>query len=204
MSGGTAVALTIAAILAGKAIALDPAVDRGIAEIFTPEDHAQWMADAEAYPGTEDFDLLSTFIVDHSYGESGSEEEIEEFLASWGPRLEHWKAEKPTFETWQAGMIEEWKAENYAGSSWFDRYQEGFGLFDLIFMALGVTTAFKLAGRPEEVRVKRDAKSANQTVARTSASSRSDASSGTMGSYPSGSVAVKKLESTDDSDLPPR
>jgi hypothetical protein len=152
VSGGTAVALTIAAICAGKAIALDPAIDQGIEELFTEDTYAELMADAEAYPGSgADDDALSTFIVDHSYGESGSEEEMEDFLASWGPRLEEWKATRPSFEAWRNAEAERAKAELFAGQSWFDRYRQGFGLFDLIFIALGVTTAFKLAGRPGDL-----------------------------------------------------
>lgn len=152
MSGGAAVGLTIAAILAGKGLALDPAIDQGILEIFTEEDYAEVMADAEAYPGSgADDDVLSTFIVDHSYGESGSEEELDDFLASWGPRLEEWKATKPTFEAWREAEAERFKGEAFEGTSWFDRYRQGFGLFDLIFIALGVTTAFKLAGRPADI-----------------------------------------------------
>jgi len=150
VSGGTAVAFTLVAILAGKAIALDPAIANALEEIFTPADYAEVMADAEAYPGDEDYDALSTFIVDHSYGESGSEEEIEDFLASWGPLLERWKAEKPTFEAWRDAEVARFQAENMPDEGWFDRYQACFGLFDLIFVGLGITTAFKLAGRPGE------------------------------------------------------
>lgn len=151
VSGGSAVACALVAILAGKAIALGPVIDDAFEDLFVEADYQELMADAEAYPGSADFDALSAFIVDHSYGESGSEEEVDDFLATWGPLLDRWKAEKPSFETWRDAQVERAKAEAFAGQSWFDRYQTCFGLFDLIFIALGVTTAFKLAGRPEDI-----------------------------------------------------
>jgi len=103
VSGGTAAILTIAAMLGGKSIALDAGIEKGLAERIIPDDHRELMTDADAYPGSEDREALRKFIVDHSFGDTGSDEEIEEFLEVWEPSLVLWKTEKPSYESWRDG-----------------------------------------------------------------------------------------------------
>ncbi len=150
-SGGIAAALVLASILGGKMLAVDAIIGRAVSEKLTLGEYREQLSDAEAFPGIEDRERLRSFIIEHEFSEKGTEEEIDSFLVIWAPELEKLRAENPDFETWRAQQIDRRKELVYSQSSRIDFIQESLGLIDLIFAALGVSTAFKLAGRPEAI-----------------------------------------------------
>jgi hypothetical protein len=150
ISGGVAAGLVLVAILGGKGLAYSVEIKNDVDTILAETEEEfldELMSDAEAYPGSDDRGALREFIVEHGFYEGASEEEVEWFLSIWAPSLERWKVEQPDFET----FLIQYEEILYSQDSLVEIIQANLGLFDLLFAFFGVTTAFKLAGRPEDL-----------------------------------------------------
>lgn len=151
ISGGTAAALALVAILGGKLITVDIALDKYIAEEVNEATYSEFMGDARDFPGSDaDDETLRQYAQEHGFVETGEAEDLAMFREYWGPWLERLKREEPDYDTWHAEEVARRRELVADEVSTLDILKEGFGLFDLLFAFLGVSTAFKLAGQPEE------------------------------------------------------
>jgi hypothetical protein len=142
ISGGTAAVFALLAILGGKAIP----IQMEVGEVLHEDAYQMLMHDAESYPGTSDRAVLRTYVVEHGFNETESnpsDGEIDQFIEDWDESLTLWKNDTPDYE--------EWVSEQFSLIDLFDSVKDNLDLFDLLFLVLGISTAFKLAGRPEEL-----------------------------------------------------
>lgn len=91
---------------------------------------------------------IRQFMVDYGYSEYSevnevSQEELSDFKETVVPHFEKNVYNKPTFEQW---LEDGFKSEIENLSTW-DLMEESLGLIDIVFLLLGVATAFKLGSR---------------------------------------------------------
>lgn len=108
------------------------------------------MDDAEVYAAQVSDDAsLREFMVDHSYSEAWeyadvSDEEIEDFKEFTGPELAGFAINPPTYKAWAGSAFDEIGEISTAGLM-----MEGFGILDVLFLILGVGSAYRLGSRYE-------------------------------------------------------
>ena len=146
---------TVAAIMGGKYMAYDEfntnlwsALQQEVpAEVFQVA-YEEELAAAEAYKDIRGDQSLRQFMVDYGYSEAYetnevSASEVDSFKAEIEPDLLTVQANPPTFEQWMDIHVNQ---ELAAVSTW-QLMQENFGILDLVFLLLGVATAFRLASQ---------------------------------------------------------
>jgi hypothetical protein len=122
--------------------------------------YEEFMEDARQFASVKGDDAIRAFMVKRDYTLQSSpsaisDEELYEFRADMEGDLLSWGESPPTYEEWYNEWYEiepEYEGEGAAesetalGTIW-----NSFGLFDIIFFFLGVTTAFQMvASRPQE------------------------------------------------------
>ena len=95
--------------------------------------------------GSEVF--IRRFMVERGYSYATnpanvSDDELDDFRTYVVPELRRMAANPPSFEEWQADGL-----ENIEDISPWTLMAEDFGLLDILFMALGVGTAFRLGSQ---------------------------------------------------------
>lgn len=158
---GTAAALTVAGIAGGKLLGTRFVVEKEIREnceaTFTPELHAEFVSDAadfallDADAGDEE---LRLFMLEHRYTNADSpegvlDEELQGFLATNAPNLRALHANPTSYEDWYAERVAESRQGFEENFSIVQANLEGLNGFDLLFVALGVSTAFGIVRRAE-------------------------------------------------------
>lgn len=156
---GAAALLAVVGIAGGKLLgtrfAVETALREGCEETFTPELHRELVQDAadfaELDAGASDEELLS-FIVEHHYTSADSPEsvpdaELEAFLATGAVELRAMHADRPSYEDWYAARVEETRRDFEQNVSIVQANLEELGPIDLLFVALGVSTAFGMVRR---------------------------------------------------------
>ena len=146
-----AAALTVAAIFGGKLFTIEFSARGQIAELYTKADYQEQMRDARDFPGTDDRALLETYMVEHDFAEPGvTDEEIEFFEQQWASKLTKWNANKPTIEDWREEMAAEAYEVVLNELGYFGLLKESLGFLDIIFLVLGLSTAYGLVMKNDE------------------------------------------------------
>lgn len=161
-SACAAAVLTAAGIAGGKLLGMRFVVEQGFAEVceatFTPELHAELVRDAADFAeldgSTGDAELCQ-FMVEHSYGTADTAEDVEAeelqgFLAVDAPQLRELHSQRLSFEDWRAQRIEEGRQAFAEEFSIVQANLDELGPIDLVFVVLGVTTAFGIVRRAGE------------------------------------------------------
>ena len=148
--------LVVASIMGGKYMAAGAFKEQAAEMILEMQGGAdglmplyeEIMADSEVYAAevTDDASLRE-FMVEYGYSEGWdyadvSDEEIEEFNESTGQELAGFAVNPPSYDEWVGGAFGEISEISTAGLM-----MEGFGILDVVFLFLGVGTAFRLASR---------------------------------------------------------
>ncbi|MDX1570021.1 MAG: hypothetical protein R3200_06000 [Xanthomonadales bacterium] len=147
--------LVVFSIFAGKYMAAESfradlsemimaeAADDGLRPLYE-----ELIYDAEVYVDAVNDDAsLRTFMVDHNYVETASpnqisDEDIELFKEYNHAQLMEFAAGPPSYEEWSSGAFQE-----FAEISSWEIVKDGLGFLDLLFLALGVGTAFRLGSQ---------------------------------------------------------
>jgi len=155
----TAAVLTVAGIAGGKLLGTRFVVEKELREgfkaSFTPELHAEFVSDAA------DFALLADdagdgelrrFMVEHHYTDAESPEDVQEdelqmFVASNAPNLRELHADQTSYEDWYAAREAESRQAFEQDFSIVQANLEELNVIDLVFVVLGVSTAFGIVSR---------------------------------------------------------
>jgi len=154
MAGVACAVLAVVAILAGKFMIYSSFQDEFTAAMDQSKEEVRYlydgeMAAAKAYARVSDEESLRQFMVDHQFSEAYRAEgvslqEIESFQSENKIRLTLYAYASPEFEDWyQTTFI-----ANLPEISTLEIVKEGLSPIDLLFLFLGVATAFRL-GRGE-------------------------------------------------------
>ncbi|MCB2156463.1 hypothetical protein KQI84_16430 [bacterium] len=151
-----AAALTVLSICAGKVAGIEflytEYINKEIAPQITIEVYNELVTDARDYVALESDDQLPDFMISHGYWDAEDPSEvpqilIEDFKDNRAPALKEFNANPPTFEQWKAERLDRVSAYIHEENSKFDMLKSTLGLFDIIFFALGILTAFKMVAR---------------------------------------------------------
>ncbi|MEM9303944.1 MAG: hypothetical protein AAGE01_17650 [Pseudomonadota bacterium] len=152
-SGVACAILVLLSIVFGKYMTVDEVKDQ-VADLFMGIDQTELvalydeeMADAEAFASVSDEASLRGFMVERDYTDRVDPAtipaaDVAAFEAETRPRLLQLRFAQPSYEQWLQGLMGE-----FSDISSFEILQESFGLFDIIFLVLGMTTAFRLGSR---------------------------------------------------------
>ena len=150
--------LAVAAILIGKALAVQfaaPGEIRKFAEANLNEAvYQETMTDAAGYAQVAGGEGVERFMVEHGYTDADSPLEVShdekyDFETTRGQQLLEFASASPGFEEWQDREVEMLTASILDEYSFMDRIKDSLGLFDIIFILLGVSTAFKIGSASE-------------------------------------------------------
>ena len=142
--------LALLAILGGKYLIIQTMQEEfaALADEFQEEVMQEYytaeLASARVYVEQVESDAdLRDFMVEHEYTDAWtandvSDEELDVFREDVDSRLQ-WLATEPTFDEWLADLT-----GIVADASTIEIMREDFGLVDLVFLVLGVGTAFRL------------------------------------------------------------
>lgn len=155
----TAAVLSVAGIAGGKLLGTHFVVEKSFREgceaTFTPALHAEFVQDAADFAGLganpADGELRS-FMVEHHYSAASSpvevqEDEVQTFLTTNVPNLRELHANRTSYADWYAAREAESRQAFEAEFSLVQANLEELNGFDLLFVALGVTTAFGIVRR---------------------------------------------------------
>lgn len=143
--------LALLSIGTGKQLAFRHGLDTAVADTaaeLTPEYHqnfakaaADWVALGEA-PTDEQ---VQKFLADLG----GSAQTAAEFAAETGPKLRQFHSQQPTLDQWRLQVGDEMRAE----ASFVDYLREDFHVLDLLFVFLGLSTAYGMVAKATELRL---------------------------------------------------
>lgn len=148
-----AAALTVAGIGGGKAIGAQLQVGSMLEEQaelqYCQETYDERCVDAEELVGLETDTDLKGFMIERNFTEATAvpdvtDEELELFRTVTVPALQDWRESPPSLEHWRASGTEAMRANFAAHFSTLDLVKESLGAMDLLFVALGVISAYKL------------------------------------------------------------
>jgi hypothetical protein len=153
--------LTVAAIFAGKAIGFGWAAPRELAkmseEMFPSESYDEMKTDADGWAAvdTADSAAVAAFMISHGFTEAEATDEVTEeerdgFLEEAAPGLVEFHDKGWTLEQWREHESSEMAAMLTGGTSWVDRIKSSLGFLDIVFILLGVSTAWKITLPPAE------------------------------------------------------
>ncbi|HHJ16924.1 MAG TPA: hypothetical protein ENJ80_09525 [Gammaproteobacteria bacterium] len=149
-AGIACAALALVAIFGGKYMIysgledeIADAIASSMGEIRSIYDRE--MTAADAYANVRDDNALRQFMVDHEYSGSYNagdvtEEEIADFRENSAPRLDDFVYRKPSFDDWYHNTFE----VDLGNISTTDIVMAALGPVDILFLFLGVGTAFRL------------------------------------------------------------
>jgi len=154
-----AAVLTVAGIAGGKLLGTRFVVEKEIREnceaTFTRQLHAEFVSDAADFAQL-DADAgdgeLRDFMVEHGYTSADSpegvpDEELQGFLAINAPLLRALHATPTSYEDWYAERVAESRQALEENFSIVQANLDGLNGYDLLFVALGVSTAFGIVRR---------------------------------------------------------
>jgi hypothetical protein len=159
---GAAAVLTVAGIAGGKLLGTRFVVEKEFQEYcaatFSKELHREVVADASDLeqlgedPSDEE---LQSFMVEHRYTDADSPEDVQPaelaaFLATEVPNLRALHANRTSYQDWSAAQT---ARSHQAFEEEFSLVQanlDGLNGFDLLFVALGVSTAFGVVRRASQ------------------------------------------------------
>ena len=111
----------------------------------------EMVAEAGELDQLSDDATYAKFMVDHQYSESEpTSEEIEWFKKSQEPELRQMSKGDLTFEQWQSRRVDAVVEMIRDNTSTLDVLKDSLSPFDLLWIFLGVTTAYRIGGRSEE------------------------------------------------------
>ncbi|MGD8886341.1 MAG: hypothetical protein PVF34_11995, partial [Gammaproteobacteria bacterium] len=152
----TCAALALLAIIGGKYMLyssfkddISQLIADNIEEVRSVYD--MQMIAVDAFENVTDEESLRHFMVDYEYTESYStdnitDEEIGTFKAEIEPLLTTYRSQKPSFDEWVKASFEDQIGE----ISTFELIKENFGFLDVLFLFLGVGTAYRLGRGAED------------------------------------------------------
>lgn len=150
-SGVIAGVLAFLSMAGGRAVSIDIGIMEAIKEDLTKDFYEEVKDDLVSYPGTDDVDVLKAFLVDRGYEVAPvTEEGLQSFMSNFAPNYDRWKDQIPGFEDWQTEFAKSQKDLLVDEVGRLEVLKESLGMMDLLFVLLGVVTAFKLAGQDEE------------------------------------------------------
>ena len=188
----SAAVLAVLSIGSGKHISYTHFVGKAVdesAQQLTSEMHAEIAQDAKdwaALGAAPTDEQIEKYVLDHNY----DADSIETFRAELLPMIEWFRDEQPSLEQWrdrQRGELEEYFANEYSFVAYL---KEDFHLFDIVFVILGLATAFGLVSRHttdlqvaarQELRAEREAEQAEEEGEEEGAAERDDDQPGTKG-----------------------
>lgn len=150
-AGVAAGVLALVAILGGKYMIysnftdqLDEIMSGSVEEMRFVYDAQKEMADAFAAAATDD-DSLRRFMAESGYSEHAdpsevTQEEIDFFVQYVQPQLAGFSGEQPSYEEWYASTLE----PAFSSLTPMGLFAASFGLLDILFLVLGVATAYRL------------------------------------------------------------
>jgi len=160
MSGMACAVLVLLSIFGGKYLAT-ASIQSDLAEtiasateyegIELKQLYEEGLNDAKQFTGTVmDDGSLRKFMMDYGYSESYDEEsitaeEIADFNEYIKPELEYMSYNQPGFEEWRQRTL----TDQITSYSTFDWMIESLGLMDILFVILGIGTAFRLGSGAE-------------------------------------------------------
>jgi len=132
-------------------IAVAKVLDHETKGQLTLEHYQRMKGDAEEFSTVREEDY-GRFISEHGYreGEEDEEvtpEEIEGFKKYAGPLLKRMESEQPDFQRWKAMMREQVLAVVNEQYSVLDVVWQSIKPIDILFFALGISTAFGVVAR---------------------------------------------------------
>jgi hypothetical protein len=136
--------LALASIGTGKQIAFQLIVDQQstkMVSVLSPELHAEQAKDAKdwvALGADVSDEQVKTFIAEHGY-----EGPPADFRREMAPKLVTMAREQPSLEQWR----EDIRKEFFGAASFFDYLREDFHLADILFVVLGIASAFGLVSK---------------------------------------------------------
>ena len=148
-AGIIAGALALLSILGGRSALIDVEIGDHFESQIPRHVYKEAMESVASYPGDEDTKELKEFLVLQGY-EDTSDEAVEAFLENVAPLYDRWKREKPTYIAWRAELAERRKIAFLEEQGRFNVLKESVGPMGLLFMILGIVTAFKIAAREED------------------------------------------------------
>lgn len=159
--GACCAGLTLAAILGGKLVGAQFVVkqelDNVLEQQLTREAYASARSDADALDelGSEPSDAeLRTFLVERGFSmvedpDDVTDDELALFRQETADYLRRIHAESPSYEQWREAVGANVSQYALDTASLFGLIRENLNGFDLLFAALGVTTAFGMVNRKE-------------------------------------------------------
>tara|TARA_R110002096_G_scaffold16264_54_gene55788 strand:+ start:1030 stop:1782 length:753 start_codon:yes stop_codon:yes gene_type:complete len=135
--------LAVLSIAAGKQISFqsmqNEIIESSMEQVALSYDETRTDAEAWAKLGDSPSDeAVEEFALDHNFDVDNAAQLRSEF----GPDLDRFAAEQPSREVWTESkrtIVEESIAENF---TFMDYLREDFNLFDILFIGLGIATAF--------------------------------------------------------------
>jgi hypothetical protein len=147
--------LALVAIFFGKYVSMKMLIEKEAekisAQMVTRQEYEDYLNEARAYHRVNTDEQLRAFMIDYEYTDSRSpemitQEEMDTFREESAPQLHETVQNPPGYE--------EWKAEKEAMFNSFmaimgedmvmDAVIENLGLWDILFVLLGIGTAFKV------------------------------------------------------------
>lgn len=159
-----AAVLALLAILGGKMLAVRmgaPEELRKDPKFASQSDYDEQQKDARDFSSLKGEEDYRSFMVSHKYTEAEkaadiSDDEVRFFTEKAVPLLRDFHESTPNYEDWREERLEGVAGMLNDPKLLLEAVQSDLGLFDLLFAALGIGTAFKLvaaaggvSGRPE-------------------------------------------------------
>ena len=160
-SAGVAAGLTVAGIAGGKLLGTsfvaDSELEKGCQETFTGELYQELVADAAAFaqlPEDVDEREIRRFMIEHYYSGADSlsqvqPEELKTFLSNDAPKLRKLHSNKLSFEDWYAQCEADSREAFEETFSVVQANIDELDAIDLVFVFLGVSTAFGMVRRAD-------------------------------------------------------
>ncbi len=155
-------ALALAAIFCGKVLANEFSTDTQLREFAREQYNRQYydtlVLDAQALDTLTDDQSFRQFIFDREYVdlstvtqvEDVSQQDIAAFKEYSLPELREISNGSLSFEAWQQSSVDNFVSSVRGSISRIDSLKDSLSLFDLLWVFLGVSTAFKIGGPSEE------------------------------------------------------
>ena len=145
--------LALLAILVGKLAAghygLKHELEKMTTDFFTRDLHAEIQEDARQFEQVGSSEQYAQFMVDRGYtdattAEAVQRDEIEGFEQNSVPELRAFQERTPPYREWVESRSERFVEASMSEVSSIDIVKESLGFMDIIFVVLGVGTAFRL------------------------------------------------------------
>ncbi|MCG8673175.1 MAG: hypothetical protein MI867_27555 [Pseudomonadales bacterium] len=110
----------------------------------------EWLVEAEAYGQVTNDQSLRQFMYDYDYVDYASPDQItssdiEEFKQEYAQSFDEFGSTQPTYDEWMNNFV----APEIQSISTFDVVQESLGWLDLLFIFMGVASAYRIGSRGE-------------------------------------------------------